>query len=184
MRKLILLAVCAIVFIGVQFLVNCSDPLENGSLAPVPPAEPEVDTIYRFDTVVVMVFDSVFHVDSLIRIDSIFHVDTVFIVDNDTIESSRMVCARLASSQQEIVWMFRNPDGVYRLEFSASTESGRPTQTLSVNIDGQLFEWSPGKNAEFIIALHLRPNAIVRITSNNPGAFGHAIDVCLTMSKL
>ncbi len=228
MKRVIVLFILALTLIGIQFIANCADPLEttaNGSGSPV---GPKTDTIYSFDTVVVIKIDSIIHFDTIrsydtvvvIRIDSVLHydtirsydttvviridsvliydtihsfdtiaifdtvmhIDTVFINGHDTCEGSKMVCSRIASNQQEIIWMFRNLEGIYHLEFSATTERSHPTQTLNLNIDGHDFAWSTADNPEFITDLHLGPNAKIVITSNKPGAFGHAIDVCLTMT--
>lgn len=153
MKKHILLVVGAVILIGIQFVVNCSSPLESTSELDSPP------------TIQVIV------------------VDTVIVVVSDT-SGSLMICSRLNSYQQEIVWMFRNQAGKYRLEFSALIEREHPTQTLSVDIDGQQFQWLPAESAEFILEQNLEVNALMQIVSTKPSSFGHAIDICLTVSTL
>jgi hypothetical protein len=116
-------------------------------------------------------------------IDTVIQTDTVIVVVPDT-GTIRPFCSVLASNMQEIVWMFRNPDGEYRLEFSADMEKPQPNQTLTVDIDGQTFLWDPNADPEWITEMHLDMHATVRIIANKPPARGHSINVCLTLTKL
>ena len=153
MKRLVLLAVWAVMSIGIQSFVNCSSPLESTSGSDSAPTGP------------------------------VIIVDTVIVVMPDT-SGSLMICSRLNSYQQEIVWLFRNQAGLFRLEFSALTEQEHPSQTLSVDIDGQQFQWQPAESAEFILEHDLEQNALMQIVSNKPPSFGHAIEICLTVRTL
>lgn len=145
------------------------------------------DTIIQFDTVTIVdtliQTDTVVVIDTLVDQDTVTQIDTVFIVVPDT-GSIRPFCSVLACNQQEIVWMFRNPDGAFRLEFTADMEKDQPNQTLTVDIDGQTFLWDPNAAPEFITELHLDLHATMRIVANKPPARGHSINVCLTVTEL
>lgn len=69
------------------------------------------------------------------------------------------------------------------MEFLASTESDRPPQTLVVVIEEQEYMWDPAESMEFILELDLKENVSVRIKSETPHSFGHAIDICLTATQ-
>ncbi len=140
-----------------------------------------VDTVYQIDTVFVV--DSTSQTDTVYIIDTVLQIDTVIVIEPGD-SGPIVMCAQLSCNRQEIVWMFRNPEGDYRLEFTAASERDNPDQTLSVRIDGEEYFWKPSRDREFITEQYLEQNAIIRITSKKPPAFGHAIDVCLTMSKL
>lgn len=155
MKRIILLAVWAITLFEILLLVSCSDPLESTGPSLSGP-ETLTDTLYIVDTLIVVVTDTV---------------------------GSGTVCSRIASNQQEIVWMFRNDAESFILELSASTESDNPNQKLSVDIDGRQFQWSPASEPELTIDQFLNENAIIRIIAKAPPARGHAIDICLTISK-
>jgi hypothetical protein len=197
MNRPILLTACAIVLMGVISLVNCADPMEDGNPRQFTPVGPGGDTIYTFDTMLVfdttVIYDSTFNFDTVVVIDTIVNIDTLVVIDTtsdvDTIfidpsgpGGFGVVCARLSSAQKEIVWMFRNAEGTYLLEFVASVERAHPNQTLSVDIDGQTFLWNPLENSEYITEQLLGQHAVIRITPNKPMSLGHAIDICLTVS--
>jgi hypothetical protein len=152
-----------------------------------------IDTVNYVDTVIVVdttnqidtlfITDTTFVVDTIIVRDTTNHVDTVIIVEPGQ-DGPQMLCAQMASNRQEILWMYRNPEGLFRLEFAASTERGHPTQELLVEIDGRLIIWDTSDSLELILEQNLGPNAKIRISSLEPHAFGHAIDICLTLTKL
>ena len=169
MTRLILNGLRAIMLIAVPLMLCCSDPLRSSQQSPTPSGPGRVDTLVIIDTVVV--------------IDSTSHVDTVIIIKPGSGEP-QLLCSRIASNQKDIVWMFRNPPGRYRLEFQASTERDKPEQSLTVTIDGHDFVWAVGEDPEFITELLLGERTTVRITSNVPPASGHAIDICLTITPL
>jgi hypothetical protein len=158
MRNFNLLAILAVMALGFLSLSHCADPLTiagNGS----DPSGPGHTT----DTVTVT--------------DTIIQVDTVTVVVTD----SQTVCSRMGSNQQEIVWLFRNEEGQYRLEFAALAERDKPSHILSVDVEGQLYKWDLAENTEFILDRYLEQNATVLILTSKPPSFGHSIDVCLTV---
>jgi len=181
MNRILLFTALAAIFMVMLFIANCSDPLETINSKGYIPTEPGGDTVFHFDTVIVI--DSLIHVDTVIVSDSTGHVDTVIIVEPGP-SGPQLLCSRMACNQQEIIWMFRNPEGRFRLEFAASTERGHPTQLLLMSIDGQLVTWNTAVNLELTLEQSLRTNPTIRITSDKPHALGHAIDICLTMTKL
>jgi hypothetical protein len=187
LKRLTALVASAALTLGVSYLVSCSDPLDvSGSFGGSPGGGGNrVDTVIIFDTVTVT--DTNNTVDTLIIIDTVITIDTNYIVDTVTITQpdsgqSETVCGRISCNKKEIVWMFRNREGFYHLEFSASTERDKPIQTLVVTIDGQPFTWIAAENPELITDMHLSHNASIRISLEDPGAYGHAIDVCLKMT--
>lgn len=150
-----------------------------------------IDTIINTDTI--FVNDSTIIIDTLIIIDTTVYYDTVTVTDTavvvDTVivtvpdtTGSQMLCAQLASNLKEIVWMFRNPDGAYHLEFSASNDQNKPPRLLNVYIDDELYQWDLDVSKEFIFDMDLNANTIVKISTTKPGAFGHEINICLTIT--
>jgi hypothetical protein len=136
------------------------------------------DSTFNYDTVVV--YDTTVNIDTVVVLDTTSHVDTI-VIDPSGSGGFSMVCARLSSAQKEIVWMFRNAEGLHLLEFAASTDSDR-NQTVTVDVDGQTFEWNPVANPEYVTEQYLGHHATIRITSNKPPSLGHAIDICLTVA--
>jgi hypothetical protein len=132
------------------------------------------------------VIDTIIQTDTVIQTDTTYGdtvTDTVFVGEPGTGEGL-MLCARLSSAQQEIVWLFRNPGGSYHLEFAALPESEHPTHTLTVTIDGQTYDWSLSESLELVLDQSLGSNAMIRIITSKPPSFGHAIDVCLTVTMM
>jgi hypothetical protein len=197
MKRAAFLLIIALVILAFQIISNCSQPLESSDLNPSPgPGFPgRVDTLFVFDTVVIVHNG---RVDTLIAIDTIIQTDTVTQIDTtygDTVTDTvfvgepgegdgQMLCARLSSSQQEIVWLFRNAEGPYHLEFAALPERDHPTHTLAVTIDGQTYDWSLSESLELVLDQNLGSNAMIRILTSKPPSFGHAIDICLTVARL
>ena len=158
-----------------------------------------VDTIIQFDTTVVIdtIVDTVIDVDTVIIPDSII-VDTIILPDTTIIDTvivvdtviviepgdAPMLCDRLSSAQQEIVWLFRNAEGPFHLEFAALPERDRPQHTLTVAIGDQLYYWDLSESLELILDTTLPPNATIIVTTSKPPSFGHSIDVCLTWTKM
>lgn len=175
----------------VQLFVNCSNPLED-SESNTPNPNPAIDTLFVFDTVLVFdtvsisdtitIIDTLAFVDTLIFVDTVFTVDTVIVVDPDS-TGLNTVCGRIACNQKEIVWMFHNSPGDFKLEFSVSTASDHPIQHLIVDIDGEQFSWNAQEEREIILNLSLDLHAIINIESTKPPAYGHPIDVCLTITR-
>jgi len=161
MKKIILFLICAVISAGFVYLAKCSKPLNINEIDQVTP-----DTLYVTDTIVFI--DTIF-------VDTIF-IDTIYV---DTIFADTLFCARLSSHRQEVVWMIFNQEGLYRLEFQAMPERIQPSQTLIIDIDGQRFPWTPSDSRDFFLETDLEQNALIRITSSPPHAYGQAIDICL-----
>ena len=136
-----------------------------------------VDTVVIIDTVVVS--DTVVMPDTVIVTDTT--VDTVIVVEPG---DGPMLCDRLSCAQKEIVWLFRNTEGLFHLEFAALPQNGKPQHTLTVWINEQPYAWNLSSSLEFILDTTLPANATMRITTSKPPSYGHAIDVCLTWTAL
>lgn len=169
MKKHIILAGLLVAFAGFQIFINCSDPLERSDIKGPFPSGPIHDV------------DTVFSVDTIFVTDTLSYVDTVVVIQPDT-SGSPWVCSRIESNKREIVWMFRNEEGLLLLEFAASLESDHPRQILTLDIDGQEYTWNPAEKPELIKELDLGQNMTIKITPKKPPSLGHAIDVCLTVS--
>jgi hypothetical protein len=147
---------------------------------------PFPDTTFIIDTFII--YDTFFVIDSFTNIDTMFVIDTLAIVDTVIIEipdttGSQFLCAQLGASQKEIVWMLRNQAEKLRLEFVALVERPKPVQMLRMDIGGRVFDWYPTENMEFILEEDFEENLIITIKPEPPNAFGHDIDVCLTIKK-
>jgi hypothetical protein len=140
-----------------------------------------IDTMTLIDTVTVTETKTIY--DTVTLTDTIAIVDTVTIVQPGDCDSQQ-VCGRISAGQKDILWMFRNDGGTYRLELSGSTERNKPLQTLVITIEGIQYTWTAGTNPLWVKELTLNANTSIRISLENPGAFGHDIDVCLVMTKL
>lgn len=158
MKRLLSLSIWAFLLAGIHLLGNCSRPLESvvdqGSGSP--------------DTVVV--------------VDTLIYSDTVIVVVPDS-GGSQLLCGRLSSHRQEIVWIFPGWEGLYLLEFAAIPERGHPRQTLAVDIEDERYMWNLAENTEFSSEQHLHDNTSVRISTIPPYAFGHPIDICLSVRE-
>ena len=152
MKKLILFSIWVFICAGFQFLMNCSKPLDSINENGQFPADTVTDTVAVIDTIVV--------------------IDTISVADT-------MFCARLNSQRQEIVWMLQNQEGYFSLEFVAAIEREPNSQTLMIDIDGQQFQWRLAEDLTFMIEMYFEQDAIIRITSNPPHAYGQAVDICL-----
>ena len=266
MKRIYLLAICAVAFLGSQFLLNCSSPLESdGGIDPNPPPPPEtvyindtvflfdsncdsfpdtifdttfiVDTLYDstsdtvfdttfiidtvhdstvdtivvidttvdtfFDTIVVIdtivdsTTDTIFVIDTVIQTDTVIDsfIDTVILIDtvSDTIidtliiiepdTSGMVLCSQISACNKEIVWVFSNAEGIFHLEFVAEPSDAFVKRTLIVEIEGDKYMWKPEINRELTIDRHLPANATINIYPDKPLAFGHSVDVCLTMTR-
>jgi hypothetical protein len=180
-------ALTAIVWISIA--LSCAQPLSdppaptNGSNSGVDRTDTITvrDTLIIVDTIVVN--DTITIADTIVVNDTITIADTVIVPLPDSGDSNK-VCAQLGASQKELVWLFVNEPGEYKLEFRALTENLKPAQVLVVNIDGETFEWKPSENTELTLERNLVNRATVRISPKNPSAFGHAIDICLWVTKL
>lgn len=171
MRRAVLIGTWTIISAGFIYLSNCSKPLDINEIGGVSP-----DTILMYDTVT--------YTDTLYNDTTI--IDTV-IVDStlvDTVYVDSMFCARLNSYRQEVVWMLFNNEGHYLLEFQTLTERIRHPQTLLIDIDGEQYEWAlSDRNREMSIDSYLERNALIRIVTVPPHAYGQAIDICLDVKN-
>lgn len=158
MKRLLSFSVWAFLLAAMQLLGNCSRPLESVSEEGF--ASPE----------------------TVIVVDTVTYVDTVVVVVPDS-SGSQILCGRLFSHQQEIVWIFPGWEGLFRLDFAAIAERGHPRQTLAVDIEDQQFLWRLAESTEFSTIENLEHDTSVRISSVPPYAFGHAIDICLSVGE-
>jgi len=177
------MAVAPILLVGILCALNCSQPLNDASF---PSGQPgggsnTTDTVIVHDTVTVQ--DSLIVTDTVVITDTITIVDTVIVHPPDS-GSVTQICARLGSQQKELVWLFVNELGLYRLDFVAMTEKLQPTQILLVEIGDETIEWIPAEHPELILDKTLADHSTVKISPKCPSAFGHSIDICLWVSKL
>lgn len=152
----------------------------------------EIDTLTQTDTIILL--DTITDVDTLIIVDTVIQADTITIVDTvvqtETVivvvpdTTKEPLCGALSKNQQEIIWILKNPAGSYRLEFLADVESAQPNQTLTVEIGDQSYIWDPNANPDFTVDQTLADRTTIRISTNIPPARGHAINVCLNVTKL
>jgi hypothetical protein len=152
-KLLIFLAIICALYTGFT-LFSCTKPLEG----PLEDNEFPPDTIYVTDTLT--------------------FTDTVIIVIPDT-GSAQMQCGRLNSHRKELVWMFRNEPGVYSMDFRAIVEYDNPSRLIVIDIDGEQHFWHLNETLEYIIEPTLGDDAVVRVSTIPPHAYGHAIDICL-----
>ena len=156
------------------------------------------DTVFVTDTLTItdtlIVIDTVIQTDTVTIIDTTTIVDTIVIFDTLTIQDTVIVivpdsggpfmfCSRLGSNQQEVVWMFRNSAGPYRLEISAHAERLQPEPNMVVNVDGVTYDWNLAESSELILDQPLSENATVIIERGKPNPFGHAIDFCILIIR-
>ncbi|MFH1700752.1 MAG: hypothetical protein ABIE07_09220 [Candidatus Zixiibacteriota bacterium] len=172
MKKLIICAVWALLLVGSVIFVNCSNPLESDDVTGADPV-PNIDTLFSVDTLVV--------IDTLTQIDTITLIDTITIIESGA-GQSQIICGRISSVRKDIVWMFRNPEGIYDLEFAVLIDKDKPARELTLNLDGREFIWDPENNPELIMEVFLSQNAMFFIKANKPPSCGHAIDICLTIT--
>ncbi len=121
--------------------------------------------------------------DTLIFTDTVIIYDTVIVEITDSIFVDGF-CARIGAHRKEIVWLFKDLSGNYRLSFLSSYESDKPAQELILVIDDKQFSWIPSNDDKLEIDIELFEDSSVRIYLANPGAYGHTIDICLYLEKL
>lgn len=160
MKKFVLFLIWAAINIGFLSLLNCSRPLDIDRIT-----QPSADTVFVPDTII--------FTDTL-------YVDTLYV---DTIYADTMPCARLGSHRQEIVWLLFNQEERYRLEFLAATEQISRSPMLVIYIDEERYYWDLSDSLNFTIEQDLDELATIRITSQQPHAYGRAIDICLRVSE-
>ncbi|MDZ4723753.1 MAG: hypothetical protein SGI97_07605 [candidate division Zixibacteria bacterium] len=206
MNRRIVFTFGILIFLVATLVMNCADPLEGESDNPILGPVNTVDTIYingdtilvtdtvfvGGDTIVVtdtIIVDTLNNTDTTIIRDTVIVIDTVIVVDTLIVivpdsTGPTTACAQLGSNQQEIVWMLRYPSGMYRMEFDAYTEQNQPNQSVTVNIDGQEFQWPVGQDPSFVTERTLNDLSVIRITVNKPPARGHYISICLKLTAL
>lgn len=144
------------------------------------------DTIIQVDTVevpdTVYVPDTIYLPDTVIVTDTIWLTDTVYVVVPDT--GGPVMCGQMGAIQKEIVWMLRNAEGNYHLEFSGRVEKEHPSNTVIIDIDGVQYRWDVSAEPVFVIDTWLEANATILIDRIKPNPFGHSIDICLSISEL
>jgi len=187
MKRIIFVLGMLMAGLAIQLLFSCADPLQQNDQNPVPPGH-QIDTIYIFDSVFITDTtpprtDTIFIVDSVVTVDTVVYTDTVVITDSSA-SNPTVYCARIGACQHKIVWLLQNAPGTYRLDFAAQIDKNQPMQTVEVDIDGQVFSWSPARNSEMQQQLDLSRNAVVQLTSSQPKAFGHGVEICLTVTKI
>lgn len=152
--------------------VDCTQPLNDGPNAPVEPAggNNTTDTVYIPDTIVVT--------------DTITIIDTVIVNPPGDTTTKSENCGRFGSQRKELVWLFNNDEGNYRLEFLAKAYKFKPEQVLIIDVNGETLQWIPADNPRLTLEKALSPYTVVKITPEDPAAFGHCIDICLWVTKL
>lgn len=142
------------------------------------------DTVFVIDTVIQpdTVIDTV--IDTLIVIDTVTDtiIDTLIIVEPDT-NGTMVLCSQISACNKEIVWMFRNAEGLFHLEFVAEAGDEFGKRTLIVVIEDHKYMWKPEIDPELIIDRHLSANTTINIYPDKPLAYGHSIDICLTVTR-
>lgn len=175
MKRFVLFLIWAAINIGFLGLLNCSRPLDIDRIT-----QPSADTVFVPDTII---FNDTLYVDTLytdtIYVDTLY-ADTIYA---DTIYADTMLCARLDSHRQEIVWLLFNQEQLYRLEFLAATERIRDSQIVVIDIDEEQYYWDLSGSLNFSIERNLDELAIIRITSQQPHSYGQAIDICLRVGE-
>ena len=214
MRRLTLIVFLLLGTFMLQQLASCSKPLESRSDPDLEPQEPIIiyDTIVDTDTVFITdstdCTDTLIFSDTVIVTDTIFDTDTiylpkacdtVYITDTivDTVECNDTVivfvqdttgvqteCARLSSHRQELVWLFQNDAGDHSIQFISNIEGTNPVRNLDVYIDGQFYSWDPHADIELIVQQNIGANSIIKVGASQPTAFGHPIDICVSLDPL
>jgi len=169
MRNLVWRIVGSALAVGILFLTNCSGPLESAG----DPAPGRVDSVY--------VTDTIYSGDTVIYTDTVQVTDTVIVVVTDTLLLPTTYCSQLSSHYRDIVWLFQNAEGPFRLEFVAASTRDWPIQELRVEVDGYEYFWKPALNNQFVVEQNLNENSSVQISPGSPPALGHAINICLVV---
>lgn len=91
MKRLIFLAISALLSMGIMVLLSCSNPLEVYDPAELEPPAPIViyDTVYSADTVYVV--DTLYDSDTTIIIDTIYGSDTTIVIDTVVVIDTMVV---------------------------------------------------------------------------------------------
>ena len=147
-----------ILCVGFIYIINCSKPLDTVYHENQRSSEQEVIQ----DTIIVIQ-------DSVIVIQ-----DTIIIIETN-------YCARLNAQRQEIVWVLQNIEGEHFLDFIAIPERNNDRRTLIIDIGDETYFWNLADGHEITIESEIFDNTIIEIVSTPPHAYGHAIDICLSL---
>jgi hypothetical protein len=109
--------------------------------------------------------------------DTVYVTDTTAVADTITIVET-MYCDRLNWYHREIIWMLQNREGLFRVEFVASTDREPPLPPLLIEIDDQQFLWDLEDSLEYVIEQFIERNASVRIAYASLQTCSKPIDVC------
>ena len=203
MKRLIFLAACLTLFAVFQIVINCSSPLESSNLTP-PNPNPGVDTVYIFDTVftsdTTFIVDTVIVVDTLTGVDTFIVVDTVVISDttiisdtvfiSDTVivydtvtvgTSGVVICTEIGPSQRKIDWTFLSVPAEYHLAFEAATDRDRPTKSLTIEVNGEMYYWDLTQSNNFDFDFQFTASTNITIMPNPPNSYGNGVSLCLTL---
>lgn len=141
----------------------------------------ETHTVIRYDTV--RVTDTTTLVDTVVNTDTVVRVDTVKVGD-PTACSPEPFCGKLSACDKELLWLFRNEAGNYRLEFSGYADKDQPLQTIVVTINGVVHYWKAAEKPVWDFDMTLPANTTIRLGLTKPPAYGHEIHLCLQMTKI
>ena len=187
MKRLIFLTTCLALFAAFQIVINCSSPLDSSKLTP-PNPNPGVDTVFIYDTVTTI--DTVFIDDSVVVIDTItivitdtvFISDTVIVYDTVTVGSAGVViCTEIGPSQRKIDWTFLSVPAEYHLAFEAATDRDRPTKSLTIEVNGQMYYWDLTQSNNFDFDFQFTSSTNITIMPNPPNSYGNGVSLCLTL---
>jgi hypothetical protein len=172
--------------------VFVTDTVDIGDTIEVTDTLEIIDTLYQFDTVIIV--DSNNIADTLYVIDTTLVFDTVFVTDTITVTDTIVViepdstgafteCSQLSSYQQEVVWLFPNDSGQFRIEILSAMDSDKPKRTLIIEIGDEQIEWRPGDEPELELIRDLSRHAMIKIGPDKPSSFGHTINICVRLSR-
>jgi hypothetical protein len=169
MKRIVLLSI-PVVFAGLLLAFSCSKPLDTERIT-----QGGTDTVFVSDT---LIFTDTLYQDTL-YIDTLYS-DTLYF---DTLFVDTLLCGRLSSHRQEIVWLLFNKEGDCGFEFMASVQRVRDPQVLVVDIDSERYLWDLADGLQFAVEQEIGAFAAVRITSEQPHAFGQGVDICLRITS-
>ncbi len=105
MKRIYLLTIGAVVFLGAQFLLNCSSPLDSPTgAAPNPPGPTPPETVFINDTV--FLSDSIYDTTT----DTIYDTDTIVVIDTvnettvDTIFDTTVIIDTIHDSTSDTLY--------------------------------------------------------------------------------
>jgi len=159
--------------------IYITDTVDIGDTVIIHDTITETDTVNIGDTITL--YDTIIITDTIL--DTLIFTDTVIVFIPDT-TGVQTECSRLSSHQHNLVWMFQNQAGNYSIRFSSNIESNNPIRDLLVNIGGHNYSWNPHESGEFIVELYLGNNVTIKVGLDQPKAFGHPVDICVSLDPL